>query len=116
MLDRAYLARLLAAPLDADVRAWVLSLVVATMTPRERREDRDRGIRAAAALVPGVAWTRARRIHALAAELARSLPTVPDTLTARGCVAAALLVCPGRAPSVKTIGRIIDVAFVDRTA
>src|SRR6185312_14623292 len=104
MLDRAYLARLLAAPLDADVRAWVLSLVVASMTPSERREERDRWIRAAAALVPGAAWTRARRLHAIAAELARALPVAFDANTARGCMAAALLACPGGTPSVKTIG------------
>ena len=108
MLDRAFLARLLAAPLDADVRAWVLSLVTGSMTPAERREERDRWIRAAGALVPGPAWTRARKLHAIAVELARALPTMDDTTTARGCVAAALLACPGGAPSVKTIGRIVD--------
>ena len=97
MLDRAYLARLLAAPLDADVHAWVLSRsCVGAMTPSERREDRDGWIRAAAALVPAscvgarAAASPARRSSSRSCDPAE----VPDTPTARGCVAAALLVSP----------------------
>ena len=108
MLDRAYLARLMDAPLDSDLRGWLLAVVVGAMTPTERRDERDRWIRAAAALVPGAAWTRARRLRAMAVEIARALPAHPDVGTARGCVAMALLVCPGRTPSQKTLGRIVD--------
>jgi hypothetical protein len=69
MFDRAFLDRFLAAPLDADVRGWALSLVLEAMGPRERREERDRLIRAAGALIPGAPWTRARRLHAIVSEL-----------------------------------------------
>lgn len=108
MLDRSFLDRFLAAPLDADIRAWALALMFESLSPNERRHERDRWIRAAAALVPGRAWTRARRLHAMATELARAMPARPELGTARGCLVQALLVCPGRIPSLKTFGRIVD--------
>lgn len=112
MLDRALLDRFLAAPLDADVRGWALELVLRSMSPSERREERDRMLRAAAALVPGPTWTRARRVHAIARDVATALPASPDTSTVRGCIAAALLLNPGHVPSVKQLSRIfVDVAL-----
>lgn len=108
MLDRAFLDRFLAAPLDADVRGWALGLILGSMPPAERREERDRLIRSAAALIPGPPWTRARRLHGIARQLVGALPAAPDTSTARGCIAAAMLLSPGRsAPCVDTIYRVI---------
>jgi hypothetical protein len=107
VVDREFLDRFLACDVPEDVRRWVLALVHGAMSPSERREERDRWFRAAAALVPGEPWTRARRLHMFAADLRGELPADPDTSTARGCVAAALLVCPGhRAPAVHTLYRI----------
>ncbi len=108
MIDRDYLRRFLEVPdVPDDVRRWVIAIVHEAMPPSERREERDRLIRAAAALVPGEPWTRARRLHLLAHDLIGRIPAAPDTTTARGCVAAALLLSPGcRPPSVHTIYRI----------
>lgn len=107
MLDYALLHRFLSAPLDPDVKAWALGCIIAQLTPAERRAERDRWIRTAGALVPGAGWTRARALHGLAGELAAALPAMPDVSTARGCVAAALLIAPGRMPSLKTFGRAL---------
>lgn len=108
MLDRSFLARFLACDVPEDVRRWVLTLMHEAMSPSERKAERDRWFRAGAALVPGESWTRARRLHQMAREMRGAIPAAPDTRTARGCVAAALLACVGPVPSLKTIGRIVD--------
>lgn len=108
-MDRgALLERLRRPDVPGDVRRWVIGLVVDAMKPSQRRDERDRWLRAAGALVAGAPWTRARQLHALALELSRALPVDPEPLTARGCVAAALLACPGPVPSLKTIGRVMN--------
>jgi len=107
MLDRSFLSRFLVCDVPEDVRRWVVALAHEAMTPAERRDERDRWLRAAAALVPGEPWTRARRLHAIGLEVRAALPAAPDTSTARGCVGAALLLCPHRRPpSVHTLYRI----------
>jgi hypothetical protein len=109
MLDPDFLARFLACEdVPVDVRRWVLGLLHEAMTPSQRRRERDRWLRAAAALTPGARWTRARELHAMALEVASALPTTPDPHTVRGCVATAALLCPGRTPSAKTISRVLD--------
>lgn len=53
------------------------------------------------------AVARARKLHIIAAGLVGAMPAAPDTSTARGCVAAAMMLCPGRKPpSVHTLYRI----------
>lgn len=108
MLPRADLLDRLQRPdVPADVRRWVTGLVLDAMTPSERRAERDRWLRAAGALVTGAPWSRARALHELAIELASALPVDPEPSTARGAIAMALLVTPGRVPSLKTIGRVM---------
>lgn len=112
MIDRSFLDRFLACDAPEDVRRWVLALVHEAMSPTERREERDRWFRAAAALVPGEPWTRARRLQLIALDLRGAIPAAPDTSTARGCVAAALLLCPGlKPPAVHTLYRIACMAI-----
>lgn len=94
--------------LPPDVRAWAMGRVVDSLPPTERRNERNRLLRAAAALVPGRPWTRARRLHGIAKELLRAIPVAPDIDTARGCVAAALAIYPGHVPSVKQLYRIFS--------
>ncbi len=107
MLDRSFLDRFLACDVPEDVRRWVVALLHERMSPSERREERNRWFRAAAALVPGDPWTRARRLHLIAIDLRTALPAAPDTSTARGCVAAALWLSPSRKPpAVHTLYRI----------
>lgn len=110
MVDREYLARLLAGDVSEDVRRWVIAIVYERMTPSERRDERDRWLRAAGALVAGEPWTRARKLHAIALDLGRSpIQAEPNTSTARGCVAAALLLCPNREPpAVHTLYRVLQ--------
>lgn len=107
MVDRSFLARFLACDVLEDVRQWMLALLHGAMTPSERSEERDRWFRAAASLVSGELWMRARKLHIIAAGLVGAMPAAPDTSTARGCVAAAMMLCPGRKPpSVHTRYRI----------
>ncbi|MDQ3366649.1 MAG: hypothetical protein M3680_14590 [Myxococcota bacterium] len=112
MIDRAFLARFLSCgDVPEDLRQWVVAIVHERMSPSERREERDRWFRAAAALIAGEPWTRARRLHRIALDLRGSIPAAPDTSTVRGCTAAALLLCPGyRVPAVHTLYRIACMA------
>ncbi len=110
MLDSFLLRRFVehSEALPGDVRAWALDRLLASVSATDIREERDRLIRAAAALVPGAPWTRARRLHGIAREVSRALPAVPVLDSPRGYVAAAMLLQPGRIPCVKTIARIIS--------
>lgn len=92
-LDPVMLRRLRAegeGMLPPDLLAWATAALAAGLDARARRAERDRLLVAAAALLDGPPWTRAR---ALAREMnvARRAPLArADTSTVGGCVVAAL--------------------------
>lgn len=115
--DEAFLRRfLLAAPaMPPDVAAWAKSMLLDSLPPARRIVERDRLLRAAAALLPAAPpWTKARQLHDVALAVSRALPADPDLTTSRGCVAAALLLRPGKeVPTVRHLYRVLLATAAD---
>lgn len=88
-----------------DLAAWVLEELVERAAIEERIEARDTLIRAAAALLPGSTWARARQIRAELDALTRSHGALAG---ARALLAEAekLYPCPA---SPRQISRILDM-------
>jgi hypothetical protein len=113
LTDEAFLRRFLIArcSLPRDLAAWATAKLLDALPPARRIAERDRLLRAAAAhLAAAPRWTKARQIRAEAAAARRALPAEPDLRTLRGCVAAAMLVYPGKILSVRQLHRVLSVA------
>src|SRR5688500_4876906 len=82
--------------LPQDVGVWVLDVATCAMPKSERAEQRNRYLRAAAALLAGSVEAKARRLRIEALDLTRGWHRhglePPDLSSARGLVQAALQV------------------------
>lgn len=97
-----------ALPLPCPLFSWATQRLIDTLPRAQRIGVRDRLLREAASLLPAAqSWTKAKAIREAACALRRALPAHPDTSTATGCVAASMLVWPGKILSVKQTHRVI---------
>ncbi len=92
-------------PLPPDLSAWVIRRVAATLPAAIALQERNALIVEAARSVPGVPWTRAKRLAAISADLPRVRPNNRDA-TARLLAQAAVF---SELPtSAKHYSRIIE--------
>lgn len=95
--------------LRADLRSWVLQVLMSGLPFKARIAARDRALRDAAAFLPAELSMaeRVRQLHAELRALARStLPAHPDPSTLRGCLALAML-ARDRVPNLRQLRSVL---------